>query len=49
MTSYNDNEREGHSIEINHLVEYDCYNDKLNMDLYDDRERHDSSRADDLD
>nr|CAG8500898.1 2271_t:CDS:2 [Entrophospora candida] len=43
-------EKEGHSIEINHLVECDCYNDNLNMDSYDDdRERQDSSRVDDLD
>ena len=32
MASYDDNEREGNSIEINHLV--DGYNDNLNVASY---------------
>jgi len=42
MASYDDNESEGHSIEINNLV--DGCNDNLNIASYDNnREIHDFS------
>ncbi len=45
MASYDDNESEGHSIEINNLV--DGCNDNLNIASYDNnREIHDFSRVD---